>query len=324
MIQKLLESGQKVRALDKQHNPTLDTLPVEFVQADMRDPATLDAAFDGAEIVFHGAAYISIQMDEWQTLEAINVNGVRNMLAMCKKHRIKRLVHFSSIEALSVEPRDRPIDETNALVAADFPIPYPRSKAAGQRLVLQAIQDGLDAVILHPTGIIGPNDYGVRATNQLFLPVLNGQVPALPRLGYDFVDVRDVVAGAIAAQQNAPTGRNYVLGNARYLLTDLAARLAALVGHPAPRALPPWMMTLILPLMDFNAKRTGEPSVVTRASFYPLMQSHAISHERATRELGYQPRSIDETLADTVAWFKEIGKVAKAGSNGSAAPPSEI
>ena len=155
LVQKLLSMGEKVRALDKKYIPSLAELPVEFIEADIRDRDRLDSAFDGIDTVFHTTAYISIQMHEWDMLESINVGGVQNVIACCKKHRIKRLLHFSSIEALSVEPFHKPIDETNALVATDFAIPYPRAKAMGQRVVQQAIAEGLDAVILHPTGIIG-------------------------------------------------------------------------------------------------------------------------------------------------------------------------
>jgi dihydroflavonol-4-reductase len=309
LIQQLLEKGSTVRALDRRRNPILETLPVEFIDADLRHVATCEHAFRDVEVVFHVAAYISIQMHEWATLEAINIQGVRNVVNLCKQYRVRRLVHFSSIEALDVHPVDKPIDESNALVSADFAIPYPRSKAAGQRIVMQAIEEGLNAVILYPTGIMGPNDYAARASNQLLIPVANGEVPALPMLGYDFVDVRDVASGAIAAQEIAPTGRTYVLGNARYMLPELATKVAALVGIPAPRPIPAWMMTLTLPWMDVTAAITGKPSMITRASLYPLRNSHAISHARATQELGYHPRPIDQTLHDTISWFHKIGKV---------------
>ncbi|MDX2138194.1 MAG: NAD-dependent epimerase/dehydratase family protein [Chloroflexota bacterium] len=309
LIQQLLEKGHTVRALDRNRNPILETLPVEFVNADLRDVTSYEHAFKGVELVFHVAAYISIQMHEWPTLEAINVHGVRNVVNLCKQYGVRRLVHFSSIEALDINPIDKPINESNALVSADFAIPYPRSKAAGQRIVLQAIAEGLNAVILYPTGIIGPNDYLARASNQLLVPVANGEVPALPMLGYDFVDVRDVASGAIAAQEIAPAGSSYVLGNARFMLPEMAAKVAKLVGVRAPQTIPAWTMMISLPWMELNAALTGKPSMITRASLYPLRNSHTISHERATRELGYQPRSIDESLHDTIAWFHQIGKV---------------
>ncbi len=311
LTQKLVASGRTVRVLDMKNNPTLEALPVEFIQADVRDRSSLEAAFEGVDVVYHMAAYISIYMDEWPILEAININGVRHIVELCKKHQVRRLVHFSSIEALSVDPAERPIDETNALVTPDFPIPYPRSKAAGQRIVLQAIQDGLDAVIVQPTGIIGPNDYSLRAANRILLQIANGEIPALPRMGYDWVDVRDVVEGAIAAEQKGSRGTAYILGNERFDLPELGKQISALVGRSAPLTLPMWTAKLGLPFIEFGAALAGRHTTINRASFYPLTYSHEISHARAARDLGYQPRPIEETLADMVSWFKQIGKITR-------------
>ncbi len=309
LIPKLVAAGRKVRAVDLNKNRTIEAMPVEFILADTREPDSLEAAFQGVEVVFHLAAYISIHMDEWPILEATNIQGVRNVVSMCQKYKVKRLVHCSSIEALSVEPRDKPITEDNSLVPADFPIPYPRSKAAGQRIVLQAIADGLNAVILYPTGIIGPNDYGFRATNQALLAVANGDMPMIPRYAYDFVDVRDVADGAMAAEQKAQSGASYILGNDRLVLSDLAREVARIAGVHEPRPSPGWTARAARPFIQFSAALRHKRSLVTRASLYPITHSHTISHERATRDLGYQPRPIQETLRDTVKWFQEIGKI---------------
>jgi dihydroflavonol-4-reductase len=309
LIQHLLETGRKVRALDMKKSATLENLPIEFYQGDIRDPSTVEAAFKDVETVYHLAGYISIQLNEWPLLQAINVNGVRTIVALCKKYQVRRLVHFSSIEAFSTEPRSRPIDETNALVAPDFSIPYPRSKAAGQRIVLDAIRDGLDAIIICPSGIVGPNDYGFRATNQLLLLAARGKLPAVPTYGYDFVDVRDVAAGAVNAEQKGLCGAVYIMGNARFRLSDLAKQVAILADARVPLTIPGWTARMSLPLMSLMAMIQKKPSILTRASLYPLINVHEISHTHATNDLGYQPRPIDKTLADTVSWFRQIGKL---------------
>ncbi|HEX2906429.1 MAG TPA: NAD-dependent epimerase/dehydratase family protein [Phototrophicaceae bacterium] len=309
LIPKLLEAGCRVRAVDIQYNPILQTLPIEFVQADTRDLAALEAAFAGVEVVYHLASYISIVMDEWPILEAVNINGTRNVVTLCQKYQVRRLVHFSSIEALSVEPRDQPITENNMLVPEDFPIPYPRSKAAGQRLVLQAIQAGLDAVIIYPTGIIGPNDYGFRAGNQALVRIVNGEMRFVPNVSYDWVDVRDVAEGAIKAEQQAVRGASYILGNHMFSMPEMAAQLTSMAGIKPSYPIPAWTAQLARPFMEIKAALTREPSLVTQASLYPVLHSHTISHERATAELGYQPRPLTETLCAALAWYQQIGKL---------------
>ncbi len=310
LIQQLLESGRSVRALDIKKGAGLENLPITFYQGDIRDPSSFEAAFEGVETVFHLASYISIQLNEWPLLEAINIHGVRTIISLCKKYGARRLVHFSSIEALSVEPRDRPIDERNALVAPDFAIPYPRSKAAGQRIVLEAIRDGLDAVITYPSGIIGPNDTGFRAANQLFLRAAQGKLPIIPAFSYDFVDVRDVAAGALVAEQKGISGEGYILSNSRFHMPDLARRVAILANARPPLTVPGWSARLSLPLINLMTAIQGKPGIVTRASLYPLINAHEMSHAHATHTLGYQPRPIDDTLVDMVGWFRQIGEIA--------------
>jgi dihydroflavonol-4-reductase len=310
LIHQLLESERKIRALDIKKSPALEKLPIEFCCGDLRDPNSLEAAFMDVETVFHVAGYISIQLNEWPLLEAINVNGVRTVVGLCKKYGVRRLIHISSIEALSVEPRNRPIDETNALVATDFPIPYPRSKAAGQRIILDAIHDGLDAITIYPSGMIGPNDYGFRAANQAFLGAVTGKLFAIPSFSYDFVDIRDVAAGVIAAEQKGQRGAQYVMSNARFRLSDLVKKAAKLAKVRTPLVIPPWTAKMAEPFMSVLATIQKKPGIVTRASLYPLVKGHEISHARATNELGYQPRPIDDTLVDMINWFRQIGKLA--------------
>ena len=309
LIQKLLESGRTVRALDIRTNPILEKLPVEFIQGDLRQPDTIENAFRNVESVFHLASYISIQMYEWPILEAINVKGVQTVLDFCKKYEVPRYVHFSSIEALDVNPKSQPIDETNALVPNDFWLPYPRSKARGHRLVLKAIEEGLNGVIIYPTAIIGPNDYTMRAANQSLVPIAIGKSRLLPNLGYDFVDVRDIADGTLLAEQKAPKGAAYILGNQRFSMVELGTKICKIMGLPMPSALPAWIVPLSAPFLEYSAKLTNKTSMVTRASIYPVTQSHEISHRKATNELGYSNRSIDQTLQDMLNWFIQIGKI---------------
>lgn len=310
LVQRLLEQGRTVRTLDLATNPPLDTLPVQQFTGDITRPETLDAAFAGVEIVYHVAAYISIQMYEWDRLEAINVRGVENVIAMCRRHGVRRMVHFSSIEVFDTTDRSQPINEDRELVAPDFHIPYPRSKALGHRLVQQAAREDLDTVIVIPGGIIGPNDPTMRGTNQILLPVALGRQGVVPNLGYNFVDVRDVVAGAIAAAERAPRGAAYFLGGSYTMIPDMARYIAALTGVRPPRIVPVWLLKASVPVTGAVAAITGKPSTITDASLYALLSFHTIRDDRARRELDHAPRPLTQTLDDLVAWFRTQGWVA--------------
>jgi dihydroflavonol-4-reductase len=306
LVQQLLERGETVRALDLRPSEALRALPVEIIEADLTGPAALAAAFEGVGRVFHAATYISLRMDEWPRVEAVNVEGVRQIVRQCLAHHVGRLVHFSSIEALNMET-GAVVTEDTPLVGPDFPVPYPRSKAMGQRIVTEAIRQGLNAVIVYPTGILGPNDYKLHASNQVPLRLRKGEPLAFADGGLDWVDVRDVAAGAIAASECAPAGSSYLLGNRYATLREIAAIIRELAHEPPPgRQIALRQVERLLPLIEGYARVTRQPPMVTRTMIYPLKHGGQVSHERAARELGYRPRPLEDTLADTLVWFDQL------------------
>ncbi len=307
LIQRLIEQGRKVRALVYENAPSLQDLPIEKVPGDVRDKDSLRPAFKDVDVVYHLASYISTRTDEWSMCEAVNVQGVRNIVDLCQQYRVQRLVHFSSSEALVEAPHSSPVDENRPLVPTDFFLPYPRSKAMGQRIVLQAMQEGLDAIIIYPSGVIGPNDYRLRAANASLVQFANGQVPLIVPGGYTWVDVRDVVEGTLRAERQAPCGSSYILSGEWVSMYDLARAAATFTGVRAPIVVPTWVAQMSIPLAAWVAQIQGVPALLTKASLYAVNCNPKISHERAARELGYQPRPFAETLNDTLEWLANSG-----------------
>ncbi len=308
LIHRLTELGCRVRALARDETHQLADRGVEVVKANICDEASLHPAFRDVEVVYHLAGYISIRMDEWPTLEAINVLGVQNVVKLCKQYHIRRLVHFSSLEVFVDTPPSEPLDETRPLVPADFFLPYARSKALGQRLVIDAANHGLEVVIIYPSAVIGPYDYQFRAANGFLLQVAKGAMPVITSGGYNWVDVRDVVDGAIRAEKQAPPGASYILSNEWVSLRALTVMMHELGGAPIPRFIMPlgFARWLIAPMSSI-ARLRNSPSLLTEGSVYALGSNRHVSHERATRDLGYKPRPLPETLADTLQWFVAEG-----------------
>jgi dihydroflavonol-4-reductase len=307
LVQLLLERGETVRALDLRPTDQLRALPVEVVQADVTDSSALSAAFVGVDRVFHTAALISLAMDQWPQLEAVNVEGVRQVVNQCRAHGVRRLVHFSSIEALNLEG-EGPVSEDTPLVTEQFPIPYGRSKAMGQRIVLEAVRDGLDAVVCYPTGILGPNDYALNASNQALLRLRDGEPWVMVDAGLDWVDVRDVAAGALAAADRAPAGASYLLGGRYATVEQLQAIIRELTGAKLPsRRITLRQVEWLLPLVGLQSRLTRRPPALTKAMLYPLKHGGQVNRSRAAQELGYAPRPLEETIADALSWFDEVG-----------------
>jgi len=312
LVRALLARGSHVRALVHRDRRTLEGLDVETVEGDLGDPASLCQAFHGAEVVYHTAARISISMDEWPLLEQVNVVGTRNVVEACLECGVHRLVHFSSIHAYEQEPLDAPLDESRPRVCSPGCAPYDRSKAAGEEEVRVGIERGLDAVILNPTAILGPYDFRPSHQGEAVLSIANGSLPALVEGGFDWVDVRDIVAAAMRAEERAPKGAQYLLSGHWVSVCEMAATIEGITGARTPGFVCPiWLAFLGVPFAAAWAWLTGKRALYTSASLRALRSSNqAISHERATRELGYQPRPFRETIRDTLSWFAEAGLLA--------------
>lgn len=313
LVRALLAEGRAVRAMVHRDRRALEGLNVECVQADIRDPASLDRAMAGMDVVYHLAATVSVAADPGPEIEAVNVQGTRNVVVACLRNSVRRLVHFSSIEALQQTPLDRPVDEARALVDPDSTGPhrasvYARTKAQGEREVLAGIARGLDAIILNPTAMLGPYDFKPSYMGQGLIQLALGTFPALVPGGFDWVDVRDVVAGALRAEQVAPPGARYILGGNWHTLREVAKLAAATRNHAAPLlTVPLWLAEVAAPALLLIARRTGTPPIYTRTTLRMLAGNQQVSHTLAARELGYSVRPLAKSVDDALAWFREKG-----------------
>ncbi len=282
LVRAMLSQERPVRALVHHDRRALDGLDVETASADLNDPASLEQAFRGAQIVYHLASTISIRMDNWEELERVNVNGTRNVVEACLRCGVRRLVYFSSIHAYQQEPFDQPLDEGRPLLTDDRVPPYERSKAAAEWIARQAPQRGLDTVIIVPTAILGPYDFRPSYLGEALQMLVRGRIPALVRGGYDWVDVRDVVNGAIQAEHLAPSGAHFILSGHWHTLQDVARLAAEISGHPAPRlTVPAWLAELAQPVMAELAQLNGSQPLYTRAMLKALRSNRQVIHAHA-------------------------------------------
>lgn len=315
LVRALCARGERPRVLVHQDTRALEGLDVEKVSGDLLDPASLVAAFEGAERVFHLAAKISIDPREDGLLGRLNVDGPKNVAAACLAAGVKRLVHFSSIHALSSQPAGEPIDETREPTHQDYPVAYDRSKAAGEAEIRAAVARGLDAVVVNPTGVIGPHDYRPSPMGEVFLDLYHRRLPGIVEGGFNWVDVRDVVDGALAAADRGRTGERYLLSGHWASVREVAQVAAEVTGVRAPRMVSPmWLARASAPLATAFARIAGRRPLFTSASLHALRNHRHISHDKATRELGYQPRSLRTSVEDIYAWFRDAGQLERRAS----------
>ena len=310
LIQALVAEKRPVRALVHVNYNTVEGLGAEIVQGNVTDVESLCRAFAGAEVVYHLAAVISLLQSEWPKVEKVNVIGTRNVVEACRRCGVKRLVHFSSIHALQQEPLSTPVDEDRPLVEGRHYPPYDRSKAAGQKIVLEAAAKGLNAVIINPTAVFGPYDYQPSHFGAALLSLTNGKMPALVNGGFDWVDARDVVQGAMLAEKKGSSGSNYLLSGHWVSMPEIANLIkeitdASITGFICPMP----VARFGAPFATAYSRLLKKRVLYTSVSINALHSNHNISHEKATRELGYQPRPFRETLGDTLQWYAQNGNL---------------
>lgn len=277
-----------------------------MVSADLNYPASLEAAFAGIDVVYHLASVITIRMDNWDEVYRVNVLGTRNMVEACLRADVKRLVHVSSTHARDPKPFDQALDEDRPLVSDPALPPYDRSKALGEIEVQKGIERGLDAVIIIPSGILGPYDFRPSLLGESLQLMQRGGVPALTTGGYNWVDARDVASGAICAANTAKAGSRYILSGHWRSIYEVATTAARISGTRAPRIVIPLQIAeLALPTMERLATIRGSQPLYTRAMLSALKSNQHISHARASRDLGYSPRPLLDTLTDTLNWFRQ-------------------
>ncbi len=304
----LSKRGETVRGLVLAGENPVALAHVQYYRGDVCDSDSLRPLFapeeDAQLVVFHTAGLIDIADGDFAKLYDVNVNGTKNVLALCQEYGVRRLVYVSSVHAIPEEKRPAVLKEVGSFSPERVEGSYAKTKAAATQAVLDAVQDGLDAVVVQPSGIIGPFDSTGNHLVQLVSDYLRGALPACVRGGYDFVDVRDVARGCLLALERGTRGACYILSNRHYEIKELLDIVRKEAGGRRLPVLPIGLARAAAPLLQWIARLRGRRPLYTAYSLYTLKSNDRFSHDKATAELGYRPRDLRDTLRDTVRWLR--------------------
>ncbi len=309
LVRELLAQEQQVRAmvLPNDKCASLEGLDVERVTGNVLDPASLDRAMDGVDVVYHLAGIISILPGAETLMRKVNVDGVRNTAQAALRAGVRRMVHISSIHAFKRMPHGVCIDE-HVPFAPDSPAgAYDRTKAEGTLAVLETVEQGLDAVIACPTGVIGPYDYLNSEMGNVIRNFARKRLHFLVEGAYDFVDVRDVAKGLILAADKGRKGETYILSGARIEIAQIKQIVQEFVGIHTPHIVAPmWLAALIARIAEPFYRLTHAIPKFTQYSLRTVQDNCDFSHAKAESELGYRPRPLRESIADVLTWRREF------------------
>lgn len=313
----LISEGRAVRGLVLAGDPAASRVPaeVDVRVGDVTDPGSLDGFFEAEAgqdlVVIHCAAVVTVNAGFSQLVHDVNVTGTANIVNACLGHGVRKLVHVSSTGAIPEQPHGTPIAEVSRFEPEAVVGYYGWTKAAASQLVLDAVRDrGLDATLVFPTGIFGPDDYAYGPVASFILDYCAGKMSAGIEGSFNAVDSRDLATAIVRAADVGGRGECYVLGNECVSMAEMFKLLSRLTGtKEVTRILPAWAGRLLGRTSDLVGNVTGRPGKMTSFAVYNLTRNNEFDSGKARRELGYTTRPFAESIHDTIDWLVREGRI---------------
>jgi dihydroflavonol-4-reductase len=310
VARQLVSAAQSVRVLVRPNSnlEALAGLHVEYFEGDLRDQKSLERAMDGILRVFHVAADYRLWTPRPEKIYEINVEGTRKLLAAAQRARVERIVYTSTVATIAV-PRNGTLANEDTEATLDEMIGhYKRSKFLAEQVAVEAVSDGLPVVIVNPTAPVGPWDWKPTPTGRIILDFLKGKMPAYVDTGLNVAPVEDIAAGHLLAAEKGRVGERYILGGRNMTLKQILEALSAITGRPAPRVRLPHAVALAAGYANqwFSRLAGREPQIPVEGV---KMSRHRmfVESDKAARELGYQPTSVEAALGRAVSWYEQHG-----------------
>ena len=256
----------------------------------------------GIDRVFHVAGTTSHRGGAARSrVFEINVGGTRNVMREALRAGVERVVHTSSVAAVGPAKPGDTADEGQVFTAGRLGIAYMNSKHEAELEVFRAAAAGLAAVIVNPSFVLGPDDPS-GTSSELVGRFLRRQIPVYVDGGLNVVDVRDVAAGHLLADERGQEGERYILGGRNFTLQRLFADLGRIAGVPPPPMKLPGQLT---GTAVAALERAGIPVPATTDEVKAASLWFTYRNDKAKRELGFRPRPHEQTLEDAVRWQLE-------------------
>jgi len=307
IVRQLLALGAEVRTLTlapPAEHPIRAEARVQKYFGDLRDPQLLKEALRGAAVVIHTAGSVSVSGAALKGLIELHDRGTASVIAAADSGA--KIVHTSSIVAIGASKHGTPLDEGHTFNLTELDVDYVRAKRASEETALKAASAGRPVVVVNPGYLVGPDDWLGSVMGKLCIRFWKGRLFVVPRSGFNFVDVRDVALGHLLAAERGEPGRRYILGGENETLKQFLVMLSE-VASLRPRGLltpPHWLLRVAATVAERRARRKGREA-------YPSIQQTRLNRwywyvnsARATRELGWSPRSLRESLTDTFLWYQ--------------------
>lgn len=318
ICEQLIARGDHVRAFVLKNDPAIKYIPedAETFEGDLCNAGDVNEFFNvdagTRTICIHCASMVTINSDFSQKLVDVNVGGTDNIINACLSHpECSKLVYVSSTGAIPERPKGEKIREVNKFDPDAVVGWYSRTKAIATQEVLDAVHnEGLNACVVHPSGIVGPNDKAIGETTGTIIKICNGAMPVGMQGSFNLCDVRDLAYGCIAAADKGRCGECYILGNEEVTFKRMVSLLKKDLHCKGPKLyLPLVLAKKMAEHMERKAAREHRKPLLTTFAIYNLRRNNCFDYTKAKNELGYTTRPYAETLHDEAVWLMNEGKI---------------
>lgn len=313
LIRELVKKGEHVRVFLRpgSENKELEGLQLERVYGDLQDKDSIQNAVENCDFIYHLAAFVSIRNGDRKKLFDINVLGTRRLMKAARKAGVKKVVHCSSFGAVGINP-DGASNEKWSVSPYELTTDYEISKTFAELEVYKEIVHGLPAVIVNPSGIVGPWDFKPSLLGRTIIDFANGKMKGYVDGAFDFVHVNDVVQGHILAMEKGKVGERYLLTGEEITIYQTLEWLEQLTGVRKPRLkIPAGLMQSTAIVKDW-VERNFFPEVIPRFNYHSirlLKSGKKGDNSRAISELGLEPTPVKDAYMQAIDWFKEYGYI---------------
>lgn len=309
LVKRLVKDGHQVRVLHRRESSLDELTGLEFESAfgDVTNAESVAKAAEGVDSVFHLAGVVGYSKSMRAQMEKVNVQGTANVVEACRQNDVRRLLHVSSVAAIGASYKPNLLNENSPYSIESLHLGYFDTKHKAEQIVRKAVkQRQLDAVIVNPSTAYGPGD-AKKGSRKVQIKVAQGRFPFYPSGGASIVSIHDVVDGMMRAWKNGRGGERYILSGENLFVRDVFRKIAARAGVRPPLIPLPKPVALMLGKAGDRLESVGKKTPINLENAWVASLFHWFDSSKAKIELGFNPRSADEAINESVDWMKEHG-----------------
>jgi dihydroflavonol-4-reductase len=296
LVPRLLKTGYGVRAHYRSREKAGRYCPTAAtpIIGDLIDPAWLEEAVSGCNIVIHCAAIVSLRSGPNEMMRRVNVDGTQAIVSACLKNNVTRLIYISSIITVGASDTRRPLDETAEFNLSGFNIPYIDTKKEAEDTVLESNGPDLETIVVNPSIMISPPD---RELSQDELKKIPKSIPFYFDFGLNLVETDDVITGIVACIEKGGAGQRYLLTGENINPQKAFEMAQKFLGIRKPfTKIPIGLLYPIAFIMELVARIRGKRPKFHRGLARLARYKFFYTNEKARQELGFRPKPLYQTI----------------------------